>query len=200
MACVQAYLFGREMGLRNTHIMQVHLRKLGATDALRLDRVYEVEGVELVRRGDAHVQSQPLPSDVFRNSSGYLVCLDEVDRKHQNALAWLDIPVNAEYERTQAWLHLAADDCWPALLRDRLHTRTSDPVWSGPYMALPVPDLAPFRFPAGIKSILAPDGSIQFKRDPDRGLCVPSSLRWAYASRGTAVTVGEARQARGTGR
>ena len=142
MACVQAYLFGREMGLRNTHIMQVHLRKLGATDALRLDRVYEVEGVELVRRGDAHVQSQPLPSDVFRNSSGYLVCLDEVDRKHQNALAWLDIPVNAEYERTQAWLHLAADDCWPALLRDRLHTRTSAPVWSGPYMALPVPDLA----------------------------------------------------------
>ena len=134
-ACSQAFVLGRSKpSLSTTHLIHVRLSQLGAADALRLDRIYEIGEIGLSRREDGDLGASDPPvaqHDVAVDSlaSGNLVVLDDVDPRGQIISICCGVPVDQEDERAQARLMILPEDRWADLLRDRLRLPTSEEAY-----------------------------------------------------------------------
>ena len=177
-ACAHAFIFGRDPSLRRTHVIQIHLRRLGAADALRLDRVFDVEDVLLPRREDARVRGLRVPANDLGDSyDGYTILIDEFDANLRSITVYFGIRTDAEYERTALWLDVAPEDGWPEILRQRLQVPTHEPPHSSRRMALALGDAPPFQVPEGSRLMTGPNGRVQLKQKPDWLVCVSDAAR-----------------------
>jgi len=130
-ACSHAFVLGRSKpSLSATHFIHVRLSQLGAADALRLDRIYEVGEIGLSRREDGDLGAFDPPvakQDVAVDSlaPGHLVVLDDVDPRGEVLTICAEVPIDEEDEHAQARLVILPEDRWADLLRDRLRLPTS---------------------------------------------------------------------------